>query len=120
MGEKEQGSGAGLFKRFRGAGKKGERGIVGAGLGPGGSNREREERGGGWGEMKLTGGPGLSAGERRERERGGGWAAAQEGEGARGGGFGPKGRNGENGGERNSFFFSFSQTNFQSISQMDF
>ena len=49
-------------------GGRGDRGGAGFGLG-GSRERERGERGGGLEKVKLTGGPGLSAGE-RERGRG--------------------------------------------------
>jgi len=78
--------------------------------------RERKERGGGWGKMKLTGGPGLLAGRERGRGRG---RRLGRGPGRRGraqGFAGPPGRK-EEGEEKFLFIF---QTNFQCIFQMDF
>ena len=106
MGEKEQGSGAGLFKSFRGAGKKGE-GDRGRGARPGRFPTERKERGVGWEKRELTGGPGLSVGEEREG-KGEGRLGRSPGRiwGARGGllGYQAEKRKGERG-KGFSFFF---------------
>ena len=95
-------------KRPRRGGEK--RGIVGSGGGAAVSaGREGEIGGGRLEKVKLTGGPGLSAGE-RERGRGSGRLAGpgprRRGERARGGSR-PKGRKKERGREGFAFFFFF-------------
>ena len=82
MGENERGSGTGLFKNFRGAGKK-EEGDRGRGLAAGRfSNRERGRSGRRFGEGGVDRRARPVSG--RERERGreeAGWARPKKGRG---------------------------------------
>jgi len=106
MGREVRTRRGGVSSSDRSAGEGGDRGRGGFGLG--GGCRERREGGGSLEGKELTSGPHLPAHEREREGKGGNWPAGpgprrEE----RGGGVGPKGREGKRGKGKFHFLFFF-------------